>query len=118
MRRESASERAKLPPKLSVGEETFWLHCQARLPGRLPLREQALIPGRKWRFDFYFPENRLAVEIEGATKYGKSRHSRGEGFESDCRKYNAASLAGYKLLRFTTAMVESGEAINEVEEAL
>jgi len=77
-----------------------------------------LIPGRKWRFDFYFRERNLAVEIEGATKYGKSRHSRGEGFENDCRKYNAASLAGFKLLRFTTAMVRSAEAIDMVLEVL
>jgi hypothetical protein len=32
----------------------------------IQLREVELIPGRKWRFDFYFQEKDLAVEIEGA----------------------------------------------------
>jgi len=54
------------------------------------------------------------VEIEGGTRFGKSRHSRGDGFERDARKYNAAALLGWRILRFTTAMVISGEAIDVV----
>ena len=105
-----------LPQSKSVGEETFALQCQAyKLQ---PQREVELIPERKFRFDFYFREKDLAVEIEGGTSFGKSRHSRGEGFINDCRKYNAAALAGIKLLRFTTAMVESGEAIDTVRSIL
>ena len=77
-----------------------------------------LIPDRKWRFDFYFPERDLAVEIEGGTLFGKSRHSRGDGFEADARKYNTAALAGIKVLRFSTAMVTRGEAIDIVRAAL
>lgn len=107
---------SKIPQALSSGEEAFAMHC--KVEGLTPEREVELIPGRKWRFDFFFPERNLVVEIEGATKFGKSRHSRGEGFERDCRKYNAASLAGFKLLRFTTAMVKSAEAIDTVMEAL
>jgi very-short-patch-repair endonuclease len=105
-----------VPKALSKGEEAFWLHCQAH--GLKPEREATLIPDHMYRFDFYFRERDLAVEIEGGTLYGKSRHSRGNGFERDARKYNAAALAGIKVLRFTTAMVESGEAINEVLAAL
>jgi very-short-patch-repair endonuclease len=102
----------KLPKELSEGEETFNLQCQVH---RLePLREIELIPGRKWRFDFYFRERDLAIEIEGGTKFGKGRHSHGDGFEGDCRKYNAAAMLGIKVMRFSTAMVRSGEAINTV----
>ena len=106
----------KIPKPLSEGEETFARDC--KVYGLDPEREVELIPGRKWRFDFYFQEKDLAVEIEGATKYGKSRHSKGEGFEEDARKYNAAALAGIKLLRFSTEMGKSGEAIDTVLEAL
>lgn len=110
---------SKLPKELSPGEEAFAQHCMELLhPAKHPMREAELIPGRKWRFDFYFPKDNLAVEIEGATKYGRSRHSRGEGFEEDCRKYNAASLQGIKLLRFTTEMVIAGEAIDTVIKVL
>ena len=106
-----------IPQALSTGEETFALQCQAyRLE---PWREMVLIPGRKWRVDFYFGEpHRVAVEIEGATRYGKSRHSRGHGFENDARKYNSLARAGILLLRYSTAMVISGEAIDEVLEVL
>ena len=100
----------------STGEETFLLHCQAYK--LTPVREAELIPGRKWRFDFYFTGHNLAVEIEGSTAFGNSRHSRGKGFENDARKYNAAALAGIKVLRFTTAMVVSGEAIDAVMKVL
>jgi very-short-patch-repair endonuclease len=105
-----------IPQALSTGEETFMQHCQAY--GLEPWREMVLIPGRKWRVDFFFQEQKVAVEIEGGTKYGRSRHSKGVGFENDARKYNAIARAGILLLRYSTAMVISGEAIDEVLEVL
>lgn len=108
---ESQLQRIARRP-LSVGEETFAMHCQAY--GIQPVREYVFCPGRKWRFDFFLPENNLAVEIEGGTSFGKSRHSRGAGFENDCRKYNEAAFMGISVLRFSTAMVISGEAIDTV----
>lgn len=107
---------AKLPAPKSEGEETLAQHCKAY--HLEPQREVELLPGRKWRFDFYFTAKDLAVEIDGSTKFGKSRHSRGEGYEGDCRKLNAAALAGIKVLRFTTAMVKSGEAIDTIRAVL
>ena len=108
-----------IPQALSTGESTFALQCQAyRLE---PWREMVLIPGRKWRVDFYFgPPHypRVAVEIEGGTAFGRSRHSKSKGFENDARKYNALARAGILLLRYSTAMVISGEAIDEVLEVL
>jgi very-short-patch-repair endonuclease len=98
---------AKIPQPLSIGEETFAQHCQAY--GLKPEREFKFCEGRKWAFDFAFPEEMVAIEIEGGTAFGKSRHSRGEGFENDCRKYNAATDLGWRVLRFTTAMVQKGE---------
>jgi very-short-patch-repair endonuclease len=109
--------KTKLPKDLSEGEETFALHCRAKLKVQ-PVREVKLVEGREWRFDFFFPDHNLAVEIEGGTSHGKSRHSFGIGFENDARKYNAAAMAGVRLLRFTTEMVKSGEAINTVIEVL
>lgn len=102
----------KLPQPLSRGEETFALHCKAH--GFTPEREYRFCEGRKWAFDFAFPEEMVAIEIEGGTSFGKSRHSRGEGFERDARKYNAATRLGWKVYRYSTAMVERGEAIDDV----
>lgn len=102
--------------KLSPGEEEFALHCRAY--GLTPVREYRFTPTRKFKFDFAWPDLMLAVEIEGGTRFGRSRHSRGDGFERDCVKYNLAALEGWKVLRFTTQMVHSGEAINTVREVL
>ena len=103
---------SKLPKKLSPGECAFALHCRAE--GLTPEREYVFAPPRKWRFDFYFPDNKLAVEIEGG--YG-GRHQRG-GFEKDMEKYNTAAKMGIIVLRYTTRMVMDGTAINDVLEAL
>jgi hypothetical protein len=55
-----------------------------------------------------------AIEIEGGTAFGKSRHSRGQGFVNDCTKYNAATRLGWKVYRYTTDMVMTGTAINDL----
>jgi very-short-patch-repair endonuclease len=110
-------KKRAIPKELSEGEETFWLHCRARLKNE-PLREVKLIPGREWRFDFFFPEQSLAIEIDGGTAYGMSRHSRGRGYENDARKLNSAAAQGIRVLRFTSEMVKSGEAIKTVIEVL
>jgi very-short-patch-repair endonuclease len=67
-----------------------------------------------WRLDFAWPQAKIAVEIDGGTAFGKSRHSRGVGYAEDCRKINEAQMLGWHVLRFTTEMVASGEAIDFV----
>lgn len=106
---------AKIPQPLSAGEETFLLHCRAY---RLEPEREHQFCDRKWRFDFAWPDRKIAVEVEGGTNWGKSRHSKGEGFERDCAKYNRASRMGWVVLRFSTAMVTDGRAIDEVLEVL
>lgn len=112
------SKRSKLglPPELSVGEETFALGC--RIHSLFPEREFYFAKPRMFRFDFAFPDRKLAVEIEGGTFYGKSRHGSGPGYEKDCEKYNLAVKLGWRVLRYTTEMVKTGTAIQEVLETL
>ena len=105
----------KVPRALSVGEETFALQCKAY--SLSPVRELVFAPGRKYRFDFAWPAWRLAVEIEGGTRNG-GRHTTGSGFEADCGKYNLATEMGWRVLRFTTAMVARAEAIDTVRRIL
>lgn len=113
-----SAPKVKLPRAKSVGEEMLALHIRAmRLPE--PARELAFAkPARAWRFDFSWPDLRLACEVDGGTKFGKSRHSRGDGFEKDADKFNAAARMGWIVLRFTTRMVRDGRAIKELESAL
>lgn len=102
----------KIPQPLSAGEETFALRCKAH--NFTPEREYRFYEGRKWAFDFAFPESMVAIEIEGGTRFGKSRHSRGQGFMNDCAKYNTATRLGWKVYRYSTEMVMRGTAINDL----
>ena len=105
----------KAPRRLSPGECAFSLHCRAEKLE--PVRELQFHPDRKWRFDFAFPDEKLAVEIEGGLFVGGG-HSRGKGYESNLEKYNQAVLMGWRVLRYSTDMVMRGDAINEVLIAL
>jgi very-short-patch-repair endonuclease len=89
-------------------EETFALHCKAH--GLAPVREHKFHPTRRWRFDFAFPERRVAVECEGAVWTG-GRHTRGSGFVADAEKYNTAAALGWFVFRFDGGAIQSGEAI-------
>jgi very-short-patch-repair endonuclease len=79
-------------------------------------RELAFHEIRGWRFDFAIPAHRLGIEVEGGV-HMMGRHQRPEGFTEDCRKYNAAALAGWRVLRFTPAMIENGEAAEVIAQA-
>lgn len=46
------------------------------------------------------------------------RHNRGKGFVADIEKYNAATLLGWRVLRFNPRRVETGEAIRQARELL
>lgn len=85
--------------------------------GHAFVRELRFAPDQgDWRFDFAIPELKIGVEVEGGSWLGRpcpvcrlrpgGGHLRGERFESDCEKYNAATLLGWKVLRFTTRAVD------------
>ena len=72
---------------------------------------------RRWRFDFAWVPEKIALEIEGGTWAG-GRHSRGKGYASDCEKYSEAAILGWCVIRATTDMVKSGAALDMVERAI
>src|SRR5581483_11340113 len=104
------SGKTGIPRAGSVGEETFAQHCRAY--GIEFEREVEFAPGRKFLFDFVLA-GKLAVEIQGGTRH-QGRHSRHEGMEKDFEKLNLAVTLGYRVLLYTTQMVLSGFAIDQV----
>jgi very-short-patch-repair endonuclease len=96
-------------------EATLGQHMRAA--GLTPEREYRFHPTRRWRFDFAFTEQKLAVECEGGS-WVNGRHVRGAGFEADTEKYNAAAMQGWTVLRFTSRMIKSGEALKQIEQVL
>lgn len=79
--------------------------------------EHRFAPPRRWRFDFAFPDEMLAVEVEGGT-WVQGRHSRGSAFTADCIKYAEAMILGWRVLRVTGDMVSDGTAVELVRRAL
>ena len=71
-------------------------------------------PKRKWRADFHLVGKKILVEVEGAIWSG-GRHTRGKGYIGDMEKYNAATMMGFQVLRFSTDQVKSGLAIQQIE---
>lgn len=111
-----ATRRKPQPSGPSVGEAMLERHLLAyELPE--PEREYRFDEDRRWRFDFAWPADYVAAEVEGGTHSG-GRHTRGKGFAADCEKYNAATLAGWRVYRFATEQVRSGYAIETLREAL
>ena len=67
-------------------------------------REFRFHPERKWRADFAHIESRTLIEIEGGI-YIQGRHNRAAGFIADTEKYLEAFLAGWAVVRLTTAQI-------------
>ena len=97
-------------------------------PGR-GLRARLADAGlRDWRFDFAWPAERLAVEVEGGVGHAVVRsptgkqitghHVHAQGYEDDCRKYAIALLFGWRVLRVTPKQIRDGRALQWVLVAL
>lgn len=83
-----------------------------------PTVEYRFHPERRWRFDFCWIGDSVALEIEGGVfgytdplrgQQAKGAHSSAEGILRDIDKYNAAQLAGWMVLR-----VVPGELFTQV----
>jgi hypothetical protein len=71
---------------------------------------------RKYRFDYAWPEQCICLEREGGT-WASGRHIRGVGYRNDCRKYSEAAICSWVVIRATSDMIKSGEAIALLVEA-
>lgn len=81
--------------------EAKFMRSISRFNLRQPERQYRFHPIRRWRFDFAWPDKKLAVEIDGGVWVG-GRHVRGGGFIKDCDKLNEAAALGWRVLRFTS----------------
>ena len=98
--------------------------CREIVGDQAGVRQRLKNAGLKdWRFDFAWPELKLAVEVEGITSYGRNtngsmklgRHQSAKGMEEDLNKYCAAMRLGWNVYRCSPRMVNSGQAIKTIE---
>lgn len=73
-----------------------------------PVKEYRFYDGRRWRFDYAWPDMKIALEVEGGvfghkkndgTESKKGAHSSITGILRDIEKYNAATSKGWRILR-------------------
>jgi len=87
----------------------------ARLP--LPVAEHRFHPTRLWRFDYAWPAQKIALEVEGGIWTG-GRHINAAGFIADLEKYNAAAVLGWRILRMTPKSIATLISVHLVREAM
>lgn len=118
-------KRAKSGP--SPATRFYWMMERMGLP--VPVREHCFAKPRRWRFDYAYPDLKLAFEVDGGTwihtkDTGQGSYSGGHGhpvrFETDAEKFNAALMLGWAVYHVTTKMIDSGTAqalLNQLCEA-
>lgn len=87
----------------------------AGLPAPAP--EHRFHPTRLWRFDYAWPAEKIALEVEGGIWTG-GRHVSPEGFMADIEKYNAAAVLGWRIIRLTPNSIDSIIPVHLVREAM
>ncbi len=102
--------------KMAEAPDPFPAYCTSYgLPA--PTKEHRFHPDRRWRFDYAWPAERVALEVEGGV-WTEGRHVRGAGFLGDVEKYNAAALDGWTLLRTTPDRLLTGETLDMLGRAM
>lgn len=82
-----------------------------------PVAEYRFAPPRRWRFDWAWPDLRIAVEQEGGVWTG-GRHVRGKGYIGDMEKYSEASVRGWTLIRRTPQDLCTADTLTMIRTAM
>lgn len=110
--RRAVASGHRMPKGIPYGEALLAQHIAAEgLPQ--PDTQFRFDQVRKWRADFAWQRERLIAEVDGGT-HGFGSHNSSKGYRADRERDQAATLAGWTVLRFTVAQVKSGEAISAI----
>ena len=85
----------------SADTDLFLKYLRQTFPHTRVVKEYSFHDTRKWRFDYAFPDQRVAVEVDGAV-WAQGRHNRPVGYIADMEKLNTAASMGWLVLRITT----------------
>ena len=83
----------------------------------VPLPEYRFALPRKWRFDFAWLGDRVALEVEGGA-WIQGRHTRGKGYVADLEKYSEAAARGWLVIRVTPQQLCTAYTIDLVRRAM
>jgi len=83
----------------------------------LGVTQHRFAEGRRYRFDRAWPDQLVAVEVQGGI-WTRGRHARGSGIAAECQKFSLAAALGWRVLPVTREMIESGDAVRLIAQAL
>jgi very-short-patch-repair endonuclease len=90
---------------------------QLREAGLSEFRRNArFVAGRRYEADFWFPELRLALEVDGGVFLPRGGHTSGVGYTNDRERDVEATLQGILTVRYTSEQVKSGYAIETFQQ--
>ncbi len=81
-------------------------------------RVVGLVPGRRFEVDLWWPQARLAVEVEGGIWIPNGAHSRPSKIERDAEKASLLACQGIRLVRVSEKTLRSGEGVRWIAAAL
>lgn len=113
--RDSDGEPVAMQFGSTLEQELAWQIHVTGLP--TPVREYRFLPPRRFKFDFAYPDRKLAVEVNGAI-WTQGRHTRGTGASSDAEKLSLAAIHGWRVIVVVGEQIRDGRAIQWIEQAL
>lgn len=91
----------KQPPKQTIIPAVIWRNFD--IPKPIP--EYQFLIERKFRIDYAWPLQKVAMEIEGGI-WTNGRHIQPKGFKIDMYKYNMLAELGWLLLRYEPKKID------------
>lgn len=82
-----------------------------------PVAEHGFHPTRKWRFDYAWPEQLVAVEVQGGL-FTRGRHTRGPALRKEYEKLREAAACGWLVLPVPPDEVTSKDFLRQLRQAL
>ncbi len=110
-----AKKKPQKPAKQAL-RDVFTIICKTDLK-EVCEKEFKFHPVRKWRFDYAFPEHKIALEVEGGVWTG-GRHTSSVGFLNDMEKYNTATLMGWRVFRTTPDELYKKKTLDLIKNAI
>jgi hypothetical protein len=96
-------KRLSRSTKASLLEDKFLAAWVENFPQwEIPKRQWRFHKTRKWLFDFAWPDQKIAVEIQGGS-FVRGAHNRGGGQAKDCEKWREAARLYWFILPFNTS---------------
>ena len=82
-----------------------------------PVAEHRFSPPRRWRFDWAWPDEKVALEVQGGV-FVQGRHTRGAALLREHEKLNEAAAQGWRVLYVVPSQLESTVTLDLLRRAL